>query len=549
MNKLFENWREYLKEEDLDDEETESEEEDLDDEEAESEEEDLETLKKLLRNFFLSGRQTIELANLVGFPKQAPKKKWWQRSSGPKFDVTLFNYMKRILDLVQEIVCLGSPEPGRRAEWWPGEDLDKFKTLYEKTNSELDTMWKFIFCGSLANTAHHVGSTADEVDREHEYCKKWRKDNNLPPIDLIFSGDEEVINIIQSSARGPGSSANSLAQLRHKIHTLHTPPAGPSHYLAAVKESGLASTRFEAWDQLREWAGISETLEGCTGKENKGTDYCKEVDNMLKENKKRLKEGPEDPPVPSTDVSRPRPPAPRPRPQAPSDPDYPPRPPAGGYKASEKEMNRLANNAAIMTNLACEKKNLTKSDFINKSYTYLVRLERKLSMLILRKYRLKQSQLKSWLEKRGVVFRGRVDSTLKRVIKEILPGGQLTGAFQLLDNEEWRDRASEVIYNLLKENEELLKEVGLRVLNGDVEGAKILIMEELVKGVGGWLKEKFEQYQNGQLQFPSLEPLIEPTSAEDTTRAEEEARRLARERENLQENKKSINRILISIKK
>ena len=74
-----------------------------------------------------------------------------------------------------------------------------------------------------------------------------------------------------------------------------------------------------------------------------------------------------------------------------------------------------------------------------------------------------------------------------------MPGGLLTGAFQILDNENWRKDTSKVIYDILKRDAKILLEVVKKLLAGDIAGAKALIMEIIVKEVGGWLKKKWDE--------------------------------------------------------
>jgi hypothetical protein len=112
-------------------------------------------------------------------------------------------------------------------------------------------------------------------------------------------------------------------------------------------------------------------------------------------------------------------------------------------------------------------------------------------------------------------------------IEQVLPGGQLTGAFRLLDNEKWRKDTSKVIYGILKREVEVLVEVVKKLLAGDVAGAKALIMKVIVREVGGWLKREWDS-------------AIDSTPEEDAARAT----KLARQYSRLNENK-----LIISIKK
>ena len=134
--------------------------------------------------------------------------------------------------------------------------------------------------------------------------------------------------------------------------------------------------------------------------------------------------------------------------------------------------------------------------------------------------------LRSWLRsKRSTASK----EVVRYVIEQVLPGGQLTGALQMLDNEKWRKDTSEVVYDILEREVEVLAEVVEKLLAGDVAGAKALVMQAIVREVGGWLGREWDS-------------AIESTSEEDAARATRLSAQHSRSR--LNENK-----LIISIKK
>tara|TARA_R110002110_G_scaffold94964_4_gene245626 strand:- start:3723 stop:4661 length:939 start_codon:yes stop_codon:yes gene_type:complete len=134
--------------------------------------------------------------------------------------------------------------------------------------------------------------------------------------------------------------------------------------------------------------------------------------------------------------------------------------------------------------------------------------------------------LRSWLRsKRSTASK----EVVRYVIEQVLPGGQLTGALQMLDNEKWRKDTSEVVYDILEREVEVLAEVVEKLLAGDVAGAKALVMQAIVREVGGWLGREWDS-------------AIESTPEEDAARATRLSAQHSRSR--LNENK-----LIISIKK
>lgn len=71
--------------------------------------------------------------------------------------------------------------------------------------------------------------------------------------------------------------------------------------------------------------------------------------------------------------------------------------------AGEKEMERLRNNVAIMSDMLFPGK-VDKASLKGQSYGRLSPLERKLQLLVWKKYRIHRSEFSDWLKKHGVVI-------------------------------------------------------------------------------------------------------------------------------------------------
>ena len=121
------------------------------------------------------------------------------------------------------------------------------------------------------------------------------------------------------------------------------------------------------------------------------------------------------------------------------------------------------------------------------------------------------------------------EETIAYIIEQLLPGGKLTGALQLLDNEKWRLDTSKTIYKLLRREITAAIEIIKKLLAGDVAGAQALFMQLLAREIGGWLEKEWDS-------------AIESTSEEDAARATRLSAQHSRSR--LNENK-----LIISIKK
>jgi hypothetical protein len=121
------------------------------------------------------------------------------------------------------------------------------------------------------------------------------------------------------------------------------------------------------------------------------------------------------------------------------------------------------------------------------------------------------------------------EETIAYIIEQLLPGGKLTGALQLLDNEKWRLDTSKTIYKLLRREITAAIEIIKKLLAGDVAGAQALFMQLLAREIGGWLEKEWDS-------------AIESTPEEDAARATRLSAQHSRSR--LNENK-----LIISIKK